>query len=97
LREFEVAYFAASGDDAETNRKFAESLNLDYPILSDPGKEVARAYGVIAGESKYCARHTVYIGKSGKVLYVDKEVKPASAGTDMAARLKSLGLPGSSP
>jgi peroxiredoxin Q/BCP len=42
-----VAYFAASIDKPETNRKFAQSLELDYPILSDPGKQVARAYGVL--------------------------------------------------
>ncbi len=29
--QFDVAYFAASVDDAETNKKFAESLELDYP------------------------------------------------------------------
>ena len=47
IRTCKVAYFTISTDDAETNRKFAESLNLDYPILSDPGKHVAKAYGVV--------------------------------------------------
>ena len=36
IREYDAAYFTASVDDAETNNKFAESLGLDYPILSDP-------------------------------------------------------------
>ena len=36
-----MAYFAASCDDVETNTKFAESLDLDYPMLSDPGCEAA--------------------------------------------------------
>ena len=51
LRAFDVAYFAASVDDAETNKKFAESLELDYPILSDPDKKVAEAYGVLRSGS----------------------------------------------
>ena len=85
-----MAYFAASTDDAETNKKFAESLELDYPILSDPGREVARAYGVIEGDGKYPARHTIYIGPDGKVLYIDRSVKPRSAGADIAARLEAL-------
>ena len=79
-------------DDAETNKKFAESLELDYPILSDPDKSVAKAYGVLAYEGKYAARHTFYIGPDGKILYVDREVKPATSGTDIAARLKELGV-----
>jgi peroxiredoxin Q/BCP len=88
-----VAYFAASADDPETNRKFAESLGLDYPILSDPGREVARAYGVIEGDSRHCKRHTIYIGKDGTVLYVDTSVNPRSHGEDVAARLAELGVP----
>ena len=85
-----MAYFAASTDDAETNKKFAESLGLDYPILSDPGKETAEAYGVLKGN--FAARHTFYIGADGKILYIDRAVKPSSAGKDIAARLAELGV-----
>jgi len=42
-----VRYFAASVDSVDTNTRFAQSLGVDYPILSDPGKQVARAYGVL--------------------------------------------------
>lgn len=87
-----MAYYAASIDDAETNRKFAESLQLDFPILSDPGKEIAGAYGVLNAEGTYARRHTIYIGPDGKVLHVDREVKPGTAGADVAARLESLGV-----
>jgi peroxiredoxin Q/BCP len=83
-----VAYFAASCDDAETNRKFAESLGLDYPILSDPGKQVAAAYGVLQGD--YASRHTFYIGADGRILLVDRAVKPGSAGDDVARHLAEL-------
>ena len=83
-----MAYFAASIDDADTNRKFAESLELDYPILSDPGKEVARAYGVLEGD--YASRHTFYIGPDGRILHVDRQVKPSTSGDDVAARLAEL-------
>ena len=85
-----MAYFAASTDDAETNKKFAESLDLDYPILSDPGKETAAAYGVLKGD--YAARHTFYIGADGKILFIDRAVKPSTAGDDIAARLAELGV-----
>jgi peroxiredoxin Q/BCP len=88
-----VAYFAASTDDADTNKKFAESLDLDYPILSDPGKDVARAYGVLMANGKYAARHTVYIDATGKILHIDREVNPATAGEDVARRLEELGVP----
>ena len=75
------------------NRKFAESLELDYPILSDPEKQVARAYGVVAGEKTTAARWTFYIGADGRILYIDKQVKAASHGAEVAERLKALGIP----
>jgi peroxiredoxin Q/BCP len=87
-----VAYYAASVDDAETNKKFAESLELDYPILSDPTKKTAADFGVLAYEGKYAARHTFYIGTDGTILYIDREVKPATAGADTIARLEALGI-----
>src|SRR3954447_25458550 len=36
IRKFDAAYFTASVDKPEENKKFAESLGLDYPVLSDP-------------------------------------------------------------
>ncbi len=49
LHALKVAYFTASVDTPELNKKFAESLDLDYPILSDPDKTAANAYGVMSG------------------------------------------------
>ena len=86
-----MAYFAASVDDPATNRKFAESLELDYPILSDPGKETARAYGALM-KVGVASRVTFYIGKDGKILLADRDVKPATAGADVARRLGELGI-----
>ncbi len=87
-----MAYFTASVDTPDTNKKFAESLDLDYPILSDPEKTVARAYGVVAGDQQYASRWTFYIGRDGRILYIDKAVKTGSHGDDVVAKLKELGI-----
>ena len=87
-----MAYFAASVDSVETNKKFAESLEADYPILSDPTKETARAFGVVGKVMPWASRWTFYIGTDGRILYVDKDVKPSTAGADIAARLRALGV-----
>lgn len=93
LKKYDAIYFAASCDDAETNKKFAESLDADYPILSDPACETAKAYGVLRPERKNASRVTFYIGKDGKILHVDDKVKTANHGADIAAKLKELGVP----
>lgn len=87
-----MAYFTASVDAADTNKKFADSLELDYPVLSDPGKDIAKAYGVITGDKAYASRWTFYIGKDGKILYIDRQVSAASHGKDVVDRLKALGF-----
>ena len=92
IRKFNVAFFAASCDDVATNTKFAQSLELDYPILSDPDQQVASAYGVVTPERKFPFRWTFYIAADGTILHIDKEVKPMTAGVDVAARLSELGI-----
>ncbi|NBR84636.1 MAG: peroxiredoxin [Verrucomicrobia bacterium] len=94
LKKFDVAYFTASVDAVEGekgNAAFAKSLDLDYAILSDPTKDTAKAFGVL-NEKGMASRWTYYIGKDGKILFVDKAVKPATAATDIAAKLKELGV-----
>ena len=92
IRAFQVAYFTASCDDAKKNKDFAESLGVDYPILSDPDGSVAMKYGVYSAEKKFSLRWTYYIGVDGKILFIDKGVKTDSHGADVAAKLKELGV-----
>jgi peroxiredoxin Q/BCP len=92
LKAFDVAYFTASADTAEKNAEFAKSVGADYPILSDPEGNVARAYGVTDAVKKFPSRWTFFIGKDGKLLHVDKSVKPATHAADVAAKLEELGV-----
>lgn len=92
LKKFNVAYFAASTDDAEKNKKFAESVGADYPILSDPTGKTATAYGIYNPERKAAQRVTFIIGKDGKIVDIDRAVKTESHATDVATRLAELGI-----
>ena len=91
LRGYKVALFAISVDKPEDNKKFAENLQLPYPILSDPTRATAKAYGVLQG-LPFASRHTIYIGKDGKVLLVDNSIKTATAAPDMLKRFQELGI-----
>jgi peroxiredoxin Q/BCP len=92
LHDLKVAYFTASVDTPEDNKKFAESLDLDYPILSDPEKKTAEAYGVLNPARGTANRWTFYIDKEGIIRAIDKRVNTAHAGPDVAAKLKDLKL-----
>jgi thioredoxin-dependent peroxiredoxin len=93
IKAFDVAYFTASVDKPEKNKRFAESVGADYPILSDPGGQVAREYGVTGAIQKWASRWTFFIGADGRILFIDKNVRPSTHAGDVAAKLKELGIP----
>jgi thioredoxin-dependent peroxiredoxin len=98
IRKYDVAYFMASVDPVEGekgNKAFAESEKADFPILSDPNKEVAAAYGVL-NERGMSNRWTFYIDKNGRIAAIDKAVKPPTSAEDMLARLAELKVPNKS-
>ncbi len=83
----------ASVDTLEDNKAFAEKEHADFPILSDPDKQVATSYGVVTGTRPYAMRWTYYIGPDGKIIFIDKQVKPATSGQDIVAKLQELKVP----
>ena len=91
IREYDVTYFMASVDPLSKNKGFAAETGADFPLLSDEDKTVAKAYGVLHPLG-FARRHTVYIGKDGRVLKIDSDVKPETSAEDMAKILGELGV-----
>jgi peroxiredoxin Q/BCP len=80
-------------DDAEKNRAFAEGLNAKHVVLSDPLKDAADSYDVVALAGLYARRWTFYIDEDGRIREIDKDVNVATAGQDIARTLERLGFP----
>lgn len=80
-------------DSPEKNRAFAEALEADLVLLSDPGGKNADAYGVRALAGLYSRRWTFYIDREGVIREIDKQVRVDSAGQDVARKLGELGFP----
>ena len=90
IKGYQATYFMASVDPLEENVKFGAEHKADFPLLSDPTKKTAEAYGVL-NRMGVASRWTFYVGKDGKIQYIDKAVKPATSAEDMAAKLGELG------
>jgi thioredoxin-dependent peroxiredoxin len=41
----------------------------------------------------YADRQTFYIGVDGRILHIDRDVNPSTAGADVARRLEKLKVP----
>ena len=54
-----------STDDVDTQKKFADSLKLPFPLLADHDGSVSKAYGVWS--EGYAERVTFVIGGDGKI------------------------------
>jgi thioredoxin-dependent peroxiredoxin len=110
IKKYDVAYFMISTDTVEDNTKFAKATSVtlgsgdkqqivekkeaDFPMLADPTKQTATAYGVLrdfGGSFGVMAqRWTFYIGKDGRIVAIDKTVRPASSAEDMVAKFGEL-------
>jgi peroxiredoxin Q/BCP len=66
-----------------------EKKEADFPLLSDPSKEVAAKYGVL-NQGGVANRWTFYIDRNGRIAAIDKMVRPATSAEDMVAKLGEL-------
>jgi peroxiredoxin Q/BCP len=105
IKKFDVTYFMASVDALEDNIKFAKATSVtlgegadaqvvdkqeaDFPMLSDPTKQAATAYGVLNPRGT-ANRWTFYIDKTGRVAAIDKAVRPETSAEDMIAKLGEI-------
>ena len=67
FKDADTVIFGVSADDLETQKKFAESLNLEFALLADPKGEAAKAFDVYNAERNIANRTTFVIDKQGKI------------------------------
>ena len=64
--------FGISTDTIETNTEFAESLDLEFALLSDVDGAVAKSFGVLMDGRNFANRVTFVIDKEGKVAFFEE-------------------------
>jgi peroxiredoxin Q/BCP len=88
-----IAILGVSTDDARSHQKFAQKLQLPFPLLVDEGAKVARAYGVY-GPKKFMGkeyngihRTTFVIDPEGKIEAVITKVKVETHAAELLKQL----------
>ena len=56
---------ASAGDHAG----YASRLGLPFPLLSDPGLAISRAYGAVRPDGESIARSVCLVDRDGTILY----------------------------
>jgi thioredoxin-dependent peroxiredoxin len=80
LQDLGILVFGCSVDGADAHRAFAKKYRLPFPLLLDPDKKIAKAYGAdngipILGLDK---RVTYVIGEDGRIAAAYPQVDPAT-------------------
>ena len=80
LQNWGITVFGCSVDNADAHRQFAKKYGLPFPLLLDPDKKIAKAYGAdngipILGLDK---RVTYVIGADGRIEAVYPQVDPGT-------------------
>jgi len=84
-----LTVLGCSIDSEDSHKKFIKKYNIPFPLLLDPDKKIATAYGVangipILGLDK---RVTYVIDENGRILKVYPKVDPAIHATEILSAL----------
>jgi thioredoxin-dependent peroxiredoxin len=94
LRAAGAQIVGVSADSPSSHRKFIQKHGLTFPLLSDPGNNVSKAYGVYKRKSLYgrefmgVERTTFIIGRNGTVRRVFPKVKVNGHADEVLAALR---------
>ena len=88
----QVEVVAVSTDDAPTVAAFARTLRLPFPVLSDPKRQIALAYGAVQGATEAPSRLTFLLDKTGAARWIDSDVSVQTHGADVLAKILELRL-----
>ncbi len=61
--------FGVNPASAQSHSAYAAKLGLPFPLLSDPGLRISRAYGAVKPDGSGVARSVYLIEQDGHVLY----------------------------
>jgi peroxiredoxin len=97
VRALGAQVIGISADSTGSHQKFIAKQSLNFPLLSDPGNNVTKAYGVYKKKSLYgrefmgIERTTFIIGRDGVIRQIFPKVKVNGHTDKVLAALKQLG------
>ena len=93
FREAGATVVGISVDDVASHKKFATKNDLPFRILADPGKQTARAYGVLKsypGAMELAKRDTFLIDPEGRVVKHYTDIDPKGHAALVLGEMKAL-------
>jgi peroxiredoxin Q/BCP len=83
-----VPVIGISADSVASHKKFAEKYNLPFVLLSDPNKEIIKAYGAKGG--LFTKRISYLLDNNGVIVKGYKSVDPSTHAGEIIKDIESL-------
>jgi len=90
VRDLGAEIIGISVDSVDSHKKFADKFQLPFPLVSDPEKKVATAYGVLRDPPTMTNRATFIINKQGKIAKVFPKVDVSLHTEEVVSELRKL-------
>jgi peroxiredoxin Q/BCP len=62
--------------DADSHAHYAEKFGFGFPLLSDPDRAIARAYGALKEDGRGIQRTVYGIGRDGRIRFAARGAPP---------------------
>ena len=95
VEKINAVVLGVSPDSLKSHDSFIDKFKLPFLLLSDPEKEICKAYGVWIKKSMYgreymgVARRTFIIGEDGKIEIIYEKVTPKGHADEVLEHLKN--------
>ena len=91
FKQFDAEVIGISSDSQTSHEEFARDQHLSFPLLSDPGGLVRRAYGVKPSLGMIPGRTTFVIDKQGIIRHIySSQIHPDKHVAEALTALRSL-------
>jgi peroxiredoxin Q/BCP len=76
FRQAGVQPFGVNPAGVDSHRQYAEKMHFNFPLLSDPERQIARAYRALKDDGKGIQRTVYVIGRDGTVRFAQRGAPP---------------------
>jgi len=72
FRKHKIQPFGVNPASVESHKKYADKFKFPFPLLSDPDKAIAEAYGALKPMGAGIQRSVVVIDQDGTVVFAQR-------------------------
>lgn len=83
-----IKVLGVSVDSQQSHKKFVEKYNLNFTLVADDTKGIAREYGALSAST--ASRITYLIDREGKIAHVYPKVSPKEHAVEVMGKMKEL-------